>query len=180
MSFTSVNKAPIDSNNPTKIESNRRLVKEFAPDGQNTPELDRYFEDKKRAINAFYREQSNSAAAAGNSLSQMQSILDERNQMLSDLQDQKEDLEEMDYRPGTPMDTDSEASDTDSQSSGESESNTGVGQESQSNNVAGQESESGLSEEVVARRRENPESDFQDSEGMLPDYDAGDPYSDID
>jgi len=124
ISLTNACLAPIDPRNPTTIEGNYELVQKYAPNGENTPELDEYFEQKTRAIHEFYREQSNSAAAAGTPAKDMQDFLEDRDYMLKALQDQKEDLYEMDYNPTNPAQYDF---DSNSESASSNEGST-VGQ----------------------------------------------------
>jgi len=179
MSLTNACLAPIDPSNPTTIEGNYELVQKYAPNGVNTPELEKYFEEKAIAANEFYREQSNSAAAAGTTAKNMQYYIDERDYMLKALQDQKEELEEMDYNPTNPAEYDFDTS----SESGSSET-ASPAEQANPESVATSQQNTGTNPESVATSQQNTgtSSDgasYQDSSDVVQtSFDPSDYYDD--
>jgi hypothetical protein len=155
---------PIDPTDPTRIESNYELVQEYAPNGKNTPELDKYFEDKIKSVNEFYREQSNSAAAAGTPAKDMEKFINERDHMLAALESQKEDLEEMDYNPTNPAEYDFDSS----SESSNSETDSPVEQAGQAGQAGQESGETGSND-----------TSYQDSSDVVQtSFDPSDYYDD--
>lgn len=115
----------------TELDSTSEIVKMC--NGQKSA-IDSYFETKEESIKNNYRELSNSAAAAGTPASLMQSFIDDRDKMLSELNHMKDDVLDLSDIPAS----ETSVSSSNSGSNPTSTTNTlGVGSSSSNSNSTG-------------------------------------------
>ncbi len=78
-----------DPQNSLDVDSNADIMSKF---GGNRKDFDKYFEDKLRAINEAYRQESNSAAITGISAKELDGWLQVKNDLVDNVNRQKNDL----------------------------------------------------------------------------------------
>lgn len=78
-----------DSSNGSELDNNDSIIGEH---GSSSTDFEKYFGEKAQAIGSAYRVDSNSAAISGVSASELENWLQEKNKMLAELNEQREDL----------------------------------------------------------------------------------------